>query len=375
MMKCFVIMPFAISDVYENAILPACQSTDTEVLRADEIMLPGNIIKDIVGRISTSDVIIADLTGRNPNVFYELGVAHALRRHVIMICGNLDDVPFDLKPYRILPYLNNYSGIQKLRTDLELTLRELGSSSSIIPSNPVSDFLSQPTLPSTPEVPSQLPTFSDTRKAIAKLDPDQVKAIRRLLICFELRVHDPYILYDEYFFRMRELIDGEPSLSEVERAEILNEIKNYEAIEDDSKRYEATKSLLPTLRSKLLREPGTTVRKKVEDIPQEYRPVVYDYMHEIMNDSNSKLHGWWVCLEFNKILAAWRDQGAIPLLVGFILEQPNPVSNSFTQSNLSTGERILGRKAFRKLLSEQLGYDYDEEMRAWQHEKDLRRSR
>lgn len=372
MMKCFVIMPFAIYDVFENAIVPACKNTDTEVLRADQIMLPGNIIKDIVGQISISDVIIADLTGRNPNVFYELGVAHALRRHVIMICGNLDDVPFDLRPYRILSYLNNYSGIQKLRADLELTLRKLGSSSSVIPSNPVSDFLGQHTLTDSPPH-----HFPDPREAIAKLDPDKVKAIRHLLIYFEVRVHDPVSLYDEYLDRIRELIDGEPFFTEVERGKILSEIESYEKIEDYNKRYDASKSIFLTLRHKLLQACGSDVRKKVADIPAEYWPVVYDYMLEIMNDSNSRSHGWWVCVELNKIMAARRDREAIPLLVNFILEEPNAVNNSFTQSNLSTGERILGRKAFRKLLSEQLGYDYDEEMRAWQrgYDEDLRRSR
>ncbi|KAA3657940.1 MAG: DUF1566 domain-containing protein [Calditrichaeota bacterium] len=84
---CFVIMPFdeQIKKVYTDAIKPACVQAQMDVLRADELIGPYNIHRDIIQYIFNSDVVIADLTDWNPNVFYEMGVVHAIDNKTILI--------------------------------------------------------------------------------------------------------------------------------------------------------------------------------------------------------------------------------------------------------------------------------------------------
>lgn len=67
--------------------------------------------------------MVSDLTGRNPNVLYETGLAHACDRDVILITQNEGDVPFDLKHIRYIKYLPNQEGLKKLAADLEESIR------------------------------------------------------------------------------------------------------------------------------------------------------------------------------------------------------------------------------------------------------------
>jgi hypothetical protein len=64
-------------------------------------------------------VVVCDCTGRNPNVFYEIGIAHTLGREVILITQNAADIPFDLRHLRYVAYLNNAEGRENLSTTLE----------------------------------------------------------------------------------------------------------------------------------------------------------------------------------------------------------------------------------------------------------------
>jgi len=67
------------------------------VFRADNLLNQQNILKDIIQSIHNSDLVIADLSGLNPNVFYELGLAHALRKNVILLTQDIEQLPFDLR--------------------------------------------------------------------------------------------------------------------------------------------------------------------------------------------------------------------------------------------------------------------------------------
>jgi hypothetical protein len=78
-----------------------------------------------VSLIDRSRVVICDCTGRNPNVFYEIGIAHTLGREVILITQNPEDIPFDLRHLRYVRYLNNAEGRQTLCTALEARLNTL----------------------------------------------------------------------------------------------------------------------------------------------------------------------------------------------------------------------------------------------------------
>ncbi|SDY65192.1 CHC2 zinc finger domain-containing protein [Citreimonas salinaria] len=120
-----VMMPFGgFAPVYE-AIKSACETTQLPAKRADEVWNHSVLINDILELINHSAVVICDLTGRNENVFYELGIAHAWGKPVIPITQNKDDVPFDLRHHRYLHYHNNSEGRQTLQDDLARKLQSL----------------------------------------------------------------------------------------------------------------------------------------------------------------------------------------------------------------------------------------------------------
>lgn len=114
-----VMMPFEprFKPVYE-AIRRACEQTPLPAKRADEVWNNSTVISDILELINHSAVVICDLTGRNENVFYELGIAHAWNKLVIPITQNDADVPFDLRHHRYLKYLNNGEGLESMERDL-----------------------------------------------------------------------------------------------------------------------------------------------------------------------------------------------------------------------------------------------------------------
>lgn len=104
---CFVVMPFAkpIGDHYEKIFEPAITKAGLKPIRADnEIFGTGKIMDQVWSGISAARLLVAELTGRNPNVFYELGLAHALKKPVVLVSSNESDVPFDLHHIRVIYY-------------------------------------------------------------------------------------------------------------------------------------------------------------------------------------------------------------------------------------------------------------------------------
>jgi hypothetical protein len=103
---CFVIMPFhdPFNEYFTEIILPSGQKAGFIVQRADNIMGPGVFMQDIANSMKEATVIIAELTGRNPNVFYELGLAHAWGKPVIMLTQRKEDVPSDLLSLKWISY-------------------------------------------------------------------------------------------------------------------------------------------------------------------------------------------------------------------------------------------------------------------------------
>lgn len=121
-----VMMPFdpGFSGVH-SAIKQACSDAGLRCKRVDDIWEKSAVIQDVFALICRSHIVVCDLTDRNPNVFYEAGIAHTLGKHVVPIAQHKRDVPFDLQHHRYLPYLNNDEGLQRLRIDLASRLRTL----------------------------------------------------------------------------------------------------------------------------------------------------------------------------------------------------------------------------------------------------------
>jgi hypothetical protein len=104
---CFVMMPFAnpIGGYYATIYEPAIKKAGLTPVRADtDIFATGKIIDQIWSGLNQAKVLVAELTGRNPNVLYELGLAHALHKPVVLVSSNEADVPFDVRHVRVIYY-------------------------------------------------------------------------------------------------------------------------------------------------------------------------------------------------------------------------------------------------------------------------------
>ncbi len=115
---CFVLMPFSeeFDDVYRIGIKEACDKTGAYCERVDEQIFNERILDRVYNQIAKADLIIADMTGRNPNVFYEVGYAHALGKLTILLTQDADDIPFDLKHF---PHIIYGTKISHLRDELK----------------------------------------------------------------------------------------------------------------------------------------------------------------------------------------------------------------------------------------------------------------
>lgn len=125
--SCFILMPFGepFDELYQEVIKECLQENNFSINRADELYGSKPIIEDILKNIESSEIIIADVTGKNANVFYELGITHTRKSNdnVIIIAQDINDVPFDLRPYRIILYKPTITGARILKKQLSRTLR------------------------------------------------------------------------------------------------------------------------------------------------------------------------------------------------------------------------------------------------------------
>lgn len=121
-----VMMPFDKRfDIVYASLQMAAKSKECDCLRADNIWDNEAIIQDIVSLICRSRIVICDCTGRNPNVFYEAGIAHALGRNVILITQSKSDIPFDLRHLRYVLYKNHTEGRKQLVRALKLRIQTI----------------------------------------------------------------------------------------------------------------------------------------------------------------------------------------------------------------------------------------------------------
>lgn len=119
-------MPFdaGFNAVYD-AIRQAADNVGLRCRRADDIWENAAIIQDVVALIDRSRVVVCDCSGRNPNVFYEAGIAHTLGREVILITQSEQDIPFDLRHLRYICYHNNGEGRAALTQALQARMQTL----------------------------------------------------------------------------------------------------------------------------------------------------------------------------------------------------------------------------------------------------------
>ena len=116
-----VMLPFREINTF-NEIKKCCDQMGLECKKADDIWENPTFIQDIFDLIFTCKVVIADFTGKNPNVFYEVGIAHTLGKTVIPITQSINDVPSDLGHHRALKYLSNQQGYSDMTVELKKRL-------------------------------------------------------------------------------------------------------------------------------------------------------------------------------------------------------------------------------------------------------------
>jgi|GEM_PF-3362866 len=127
--SCFVMMPFAddFDEVYDECIDPVLQSLNILPVMLKNLYITGSVVDTIKSSISNCKGAIADITGNNANVMYELGLAHAENKPVVIICkgdsdGRLKDIPFDVMNHNIIPYTDDF---ELLRNKLTKVFSEL----------------------------------------------------------------------------------------------------------------------------------------------------------------------------------------------------------------------------------------------------------
>jgi hypothetical protein len=129
--RVFVLMPFATEydDVYD-AIKAAATAAGADARRVDEQIHDSLILERIYGQIRLADLIVADMTGRSPNVFYEVGYAHAIERRVVLVAKSASDIPFNLSQY---PHIIYGGDAALLQSELQARIEHYFGTSRISP--------------------------------------------------------------------------------------------------------------------------------------------------------------------------------------------------------------------------------------------------
>lgn len=114
-------------DLYNGVIGPICKEFKYDVIRSDESYSTGIIIQDIIKQINESSIIIADITPDNPNVFYEVGYSHALKKPTILLNekNRREKLPFDVSGFRTIFYDNSIGGKSEVESRLRMFLKNI----------------------------------------------------------------------------------------------------------------------------------------------------------------------------------------------------------------------------------------------------------
>lgn len=248
---CFVIMPFGgyLDDYYQSIYCPAIQAEGLLPHRADDLFRPSTIVNDIWHYTKKSKIILADLSHKNPNVFYELGLAHALAKPAILVAESMDDVPFDLRALRVLVYDKNVPDWGKvLKEKIQASIRETLAtpSSSVLPT-----FLD--TKESSPK-----PTITPVEKELLELK-QQMELLRESVRQTSERLMNP----DEARIRIERYVSqGMPTEIIVNRLERLGPPRNWILSEIDRIKSRFGESELPLFQNRIIRTNRKPIAKK-----------------------------------------------------------------------------------------------------------------
>lgn len=195
-------------EIFEGIIIPAVETSSLEAYRADLDVTPGAITPRMLQELLAARVVIADLTGRNPNVFYELGITHSFARPLISIADSSSALPFDAKDERVIElgeYLPTGLGlrqgqraISRLKESLRIVLQD-----DYVPPSPLRDLAVNRSVdqlasndPLAAEVAQMRETLEDIRQTVTPRTyvPPPLKediSVLREFIAENVKISDP----------------------------------------------------------------------------------------------------------------------------------------------------------------------------------------
>jgi len=122
----FMAMPFkdVLRPIYEDHVKKVVERSKLRIMRGDDFFTVNSVMQDVWSAICAARIVIAECTGRNPNVFYEIGTAHTIGKPIIFVTQNSEDVPFDIRHIRYIKYDYNPRGMKSFEATLKKTLDE-----------------------------------------------------------------------------------------------------------------------------------------------------------------------------------------------------------------------------------------------------------
>ena len=156
--KCFVITPIGpvgssirrkVDGLIDEVIIPVMEAEQYDVEVSHRINDSGTMTSAIIERVYNSDLVLANRTGNNPNVMYEVALRHASAKPIIHITENVSELPFDINDQRTIEYTDDMSGALDLKDKLRIMVRNIDY--TILASNPVTDALTKKNLVNIPQ--------------------------------------------------------------------------------------------------------------------------------------------------------------------------------------------------------------------------------
>jgi hypothetical protein len=229
---CFVISPIGAegcevrntADKVLKHVITKALSGRYKIQRADEIAMPGLITAQVVQRLLDAPLVVADLSDRNANVYYELAIRHAAAKPVIHIITDGQDAPFDVKDMRLISYdLKDPDSVDKAQERIRVQASEIEKGDKAITPIQVAQILAQPATGC--DAVLQLKMVQAVYNAVTSL----LQEVRETKgIAFEAtKVVDP----DTYWraLRLQLQLAGAPArdLSNAESADLLEKVEAY----------------------------------------------------------------------------------------------------------------------------------------------------
>lgn len=249
--KCFVIAPIGeqtsetrkrSDQVLKHVLKPAASECGYEAIRADEISEPGMITSQVIQHVVEDALVIADLTDRNPNVFYELAIRHAIKKPLVQVIRKGDTIPFDVAGMRTIPVdHHDLDSVEESRKEIVAQIKAVEKKKPEQLETPISvslelQQLRQSDNPEQRTLADLLSTISEVRTLVATFDkklsspeallpPSYIKAVARELQMRSPRLPDRFV--NEMESVLQRLIDSQAINKKSKEYLVLSDFLDY----------------------------------------------------------------------------------------------------------------------------------------------------